>query len=145
DVVSLHTAHLAETEGMITGAHFLSMKPGASFINTARGEIVREQEMVEVAAERPDLQFILDVTSPEPPVQDSPLYALPNIFLTPHIAGSTGNECQRLGKCVVEELERYLHGDPLRWEVRPEMTRNTVHRPIVGTYVNPGRKAAVKA
>ncbi len=117
DVVSLHTPWLPETVGMITGAHLAAMQPGATFINTARGDVVREQEMIEVLQQRPDLLAVLDVTYPEPPVAGSPFYTLPNVILTPHIAGSMDNECRRTGRIVVEELQRYLKGEPLRWSI----------------------------
>jgi phosphoglycerate dehydrogenase-like enzyme len=109
-VVSLHTPWLPETEGLITGAHFASMREGATFINTARGIIVREPEMIEVLRARPDLTAVLDVTKPEPPAADSPLFYLPNVVLTPHIAGAMDEECRRMGYFLVEELDRYLAG-----------------------------------
>jgi len=120
DVVSLHTPWLKETEGMITGAHFGSMKRDATFINTARGAIVREPEMARVLLARPDLTAVLDVTHPEPPAPDSLLLRLPNIVLTPHIAGSMGAEINRLGHYMVEELRRFLAGEPLRWQIARE-------------------------
>lgn len=120
DVVSLHTPWLPETVGLITGAHLASMKTGATFINTARGAVVREQEMITVLQQRPDLLALLDVTYPEPPVAGSPLYTLPNVVLTPHIAGSLGNECQRMGQLVVDELQRFLAGEPLQWAIARE-------------------------
>jgi len=121
DVITLHTPWLKETEGMITGEHFALMKRRASFINTARGAIVREQEMIEALRKRPDLQAVLDVTYPEPPEPDSPLFTLPNVVLTPHIAGSmTVNECQRMGMYMAEELRRFVAGQPLQWEVSRE-------------------------
>ncbi|HBC89325.1 MAG TPA: glycerate dehydrogenase [Lentisphaeria bacterium] len=124
DVVSLHTPWLPETEGMITGRHFESMKTGATFINSARGAVVRETEMVEVLNRRQDLTAILDVTYPEPPGNDSPLYTLPNVVLTPHIAGSMGLECRRMGRYMVEELRRYLAGQQLKWNITKEMAKN---------------------
>jgi phosphoglycerate dehydrogenase-like enzyme len=117
DVVSLHTPLLPETRGMITGKMIASMKTGATFINTSRGEVTKESELISVAVNRPDLHFVLDVTDPESPNPDSPLYTLPNVVLTPHIAGSAGGECRRMGRCMVEELERYIAGEPLRWAV----------------------------
>jgi phosphoglycerate dehydrogenase-like enzyme len=123
DVVSLHTPWLPETEGMITGAHLSSMKPNATFINTARGAVVREQEMIDVLQRRPDLFALLDVTYPEPPSPNSPLFSLPNVIVTPHIAGSVGKECQRQGRYMVEELIRYLRGDELLWGVTREMAK----------------------
>lgn len=120
DVVSLHTPLLKETVGMIKGEHFAAMKPYASFINTARGAIVREDEMIEVLRRRSDITAVLDVTSPEPPREDSALYTLPNVVLTPHIAGSMGRECRRMGEYVLEELKRWLAGEPLKWQITRE-------------------------
>lgn len=121
DVVSLHAPNLPETRGMITGDHFTRMKSNATFINTARGAIVREDELCAVLAERPDLTAVLDVTDPEPPRPDSPLWTLPNVVLTPHIAGSQGRECQRMGEAMADELERWLQGNALQQRVTPEM------------------------
>lgn len=120
DAVSLHTPLLDETNRLIRGSHFERMKPGAIFVNTARGEIVDEPEMIAALRKRPDLQAVLDVTSPEPPADNSPLYSLPNVVLTPHIAGSLGNECRRLGNAMVDEFERYLRNEPLLWELTSE-------------------------
>jgi phosphoglycerate dehydrogenase-like enzyme len=112
-VVSLHTPLLLETQGMIRGHHFSSMRKDATFINTARGALVNEEEMIEVLQRRPDLYALLDVTHPEPPLPQSPLHTIPNVILTPHIAGAM----------AVEEFERYLKGEPLLGEVREEMMR----------------------
>jgi phosphoglycerate dehydrogenase-like enzyme len=120
DVVSLHTPWLPETEGLVKGHHFASMKPNASFINTARGAIVAEQEMIDVLRQRPDLFAVLDVTHPEPPAPESPLYDMPNVVLTPHIAGSLAAECQRMAAFMVDELERFVAGKPLRWTISRE-------------------------
>ena len=128
DVVSLHTPWLPETERMIRGAHFARMKTGATFLNTARGAVVAEDEMTVVLETRPDLTALLDVTHPEPPLPDSPLWTLPNVFLTPHIAGSVGDECRRLGRYMLDELRRYLAGEPLRYRIRPDAAAHTSHR-----------------
>jgi phosphoglycerate dehydrogenase-like enzyme len=120
DVVSLHAANIPSTAGMITGAHFRAMKDGAVFINTARGAIVKEREMIQVLRERRLFAFI-DVTDPEPPAAESPLYDLPNIFLTPHLAGPRGIEIHRQGEFVLEELRRFLDGRPPRYPVTQDM------------------------
>lgn len=120
DVVSLHTPWLPETERMITGEHFASMKTGASFINTARGAIVREDEMAAVLKARPDLYALLDVTYPEPPLPDSPLLQLPNVIITPHLAGPNDAECKRNGQWMVAELRRYVNGEPLHFALTRE-------------------------
>lgn len=117
DIVSLHSPLLPETEGMVTGELLSSMKLGATFINTARGAIVKEDELIEVFQEREDLTAILDVTDPEPPVSESPLYVLDNIVITPHIAGSAGSEVARMGKMVTDEALRYIQNKPLKYQI----------------------------
>lgn len=117
DIVSLHTPLLEETKGIITGKHFETMKPHASFINTARGAIVKETEMIAVLHQRADLTAVLDVTHPEPPSSYSPLYSLPNVILTPHIAGSEGKECGRMGAFMLDEFKRYLNGESMKYQV----------------------------
>ena len=117
DVVSCHTPLLPETEGMLRGHHFASMKKDATFLNTSRGRVVNEPEMIEVLKMRPDLFAILDVTADEPPVPGSPLYTMDNVVITPHMAGSLGLERRRMGGYMVEELGRFLRGEPLRYEM----------------------------
>ena len=120
DIVSLHTPLLPETEGMITGDLLRKMKPDTTFINTARGAIVNEPELIEVFKERTDLTAILDVTYPEPPVSDSPLYDMENVVLTPHIAGSAGSEVARMGRMVTDEALRYIKGEELHYKITKE-------------------------
>jgi phosphoglycerate dehydrogenase-like enzyme len=117
DVVSCHTPLLPETTHLLRERHFASMKPYASFINTARGAIVHESELIAVLSRRPDLFAVLDVTDPEPPLTNSLLFALPNVVLTPHISGSIGPECRRMGRMIVDEVRHYLAGTPLRGEI----------------------------
>ncbi len=78
--------------------------------------------MIDVLLRRPDLFAVHDVTDGEPPVKNSPLYTLPNVVLTPHIAGSRHAECVRMGRLVAEEALRFLDRRPLLWEVRREET-----------------------
>jgi len=121
EVVSVHTPWLKETENMIRGDHLRMMKRDAAFINTARGAVVCEKEMIEVLQERRDLYAVLDVTYPqEPPADDSALWDLPNVILTPHIAGVVGAERLRMGEYMVEELRRYIKGEPLKWRISEE-------------------------
>jgi phosphoglycerate dehydrogenase-like enzyme len=120
DVVSLHTPLLPETEGMITGAHFEQMKPGSTFINTARGRIVREAEMTAVLERRPEVTAVLDVWAEAESSGNHPLFRLPNVFVTPHIAGSLGRECQRMGESVLADYRRWLRDEPLQAQVSRE-------------------------
>ena len=63
------------------------------------------------------INAVLDVTWPEPPSPDSPLWTLPNVFLTPHVAGSLGNELTRMGESAVREVARACRGEALHHEV----------------------------
>jgi phosphoglycerate dehydrogenase-like enzyme len=120
-VVSLHTPWLPETEKMINAPLLRSMPARAALINTSRGALIDEDDLCHVLAERSDLTAILDVTYPEPSLPDSPLRTLPNVVLTPHIAGSRGGEIARMGFWMKDELERYLAGQPLRHAVSEDM------------------------
>ena len=117
DVVSCHTPWLKETEGMYRREHFASMKPYASFINTARGAVVDEPSLLEVLSQREDLTAILDVTHPEPPPSGSLMYSLPNIVITPHIAGSMQGECRRMARYMIEDYDRVSSGQTPRWQL----------------------------
>jgi phosphoglycerate dehydrogenase-like enzyme len=117
DVVSCHLPSTHQTQHLLGRELLASMKRGATFINTARGSVVRETEMIAVLRERPDLYAVLDVTEHEPAEPDDPLFTLRNVVLTPHIAGSVGLECRRMGRMIVDEVERYLSGQPLEGEV----------------------------
>ena len=120
DVVSLHAANIPSTQHMIRGRHFRSMKDGAVFINTARGRIIKEDEMIR-ELKKGRIFACIDVTDPEPPRPDNPLYDLENVFLTPHIAGAVGRDCLRLGEYVVEEVRRHLKGEPPAYPVTRDM------------------------
>ena len=116
-VVSNHLPNNAETRGMLTYTHFSHMMPYATFLNTGRGAQVVEEDLVRSLSERSDLTAILDVTDPEPSPADHAFYTLDNCILTPHIAGSLGNEVWRMSAYMADEFARYLAGEPCRYEV----------------------------
>ena len=120
-VVSNHLANNAQTQGMLCYDHFRRMRENAVFINTGRGAQVVEDDLVRVLTERPDLTALLDVTNPEPPVEGHPFYTLPNCLLTPHIAGSGGDEVARMGEYMLDECKTYLAGEPCQYEVSLKM------------------------
>ena len=120
DVVSIHAPSLPQTRGMIGARQLKLMKDGATFINTARGALVEEAALV-AELETGRIFAVIDVTDPEIPKADSPLYTLPNVFLTPHVAGAIGTERLRLGLMATEEIERYVRGGPLLYEVQQEL------------------------
>jgi phosphoglycerate dehydrogenase-like enzyme len=114
DVVSNHLADLPATEGMLNGALFSSMPPEATFINTGRGRTVKTDDFLSVFGARPDLTALLDVTHPEKLPRDSPLWALPNVYISSHIAGAKRDEVCRVAEFAIEEFERWRRGEPLR-------------------------------
>ena len=116
-VVSLHAPLLKETTNLIRGHHLASMPANGVFINTARGAIVHQQEMTSLLRERTDLTAVLDVVHPEPMPDDDPLKSLPNAFITPHIAGSMGHECGRMGMYMLEAFKQLQAGIPSPLEV----------------------------
>ncbi|MFB6848467.1 hydroxyacid dehydrogenase [Streptomyces sp. NPDC056373] len=117
DIVSLHAPDIPATRHMLDRDRLALVRDGGVLVNTARGALVDHEALTdELVSGR--LRAVLDVTDPEPLPAGSPLYQLPNVFLTPHIAGSLGNELERLGHIVVEELERVAAGAPLAHEVR---------------------------
>jgi phosphoglycerate dehydrogenase-like enzyme len=120
-VVSNHLANNKQTKGMLNRKLFEKLVPFATFLNTGRGAQVVEDDLVQVLQARPDLTAVLDVTYPEPPEADHPFYTLPNCFLTPHIAGSLGDEVVRMAEYMAEELAAYLAGTPTRYEVSEKM------------------------
>lgn len=112
DVVTLHPPLNPATTRMIGAEQLALMKDGATLINTSRGLIVDQDALVaELRTGR--LEAILDVTYPEVLPENDELYSMPNVFLTPHIAGSMGSEIRRMGNHVASELERIIQGQPL--------------------------------
>ncbi|MFJ4871012.1 hydroxyacid dehydrogenase [Streptomyces sp. NPDC088757] len=116
-VVSVHAPQLPSTYRMIGAAQLAAMPDGTTLINTSRGSLVDEPSLLpHLLAGR--LHAILDVTDPELPPPDSPLWTLPNVLLTPHVAGSLGNELHRMADQAVGEVERYVRGEAFAEEVR---------------------------
>ncbi|MET9799350.1 hydroxyacid dehydrogenase [Streptomyces sp. NPDC006368] len=124
DIVSVHAPQLPATHHLIGAAQLALMPDGATLINTSRGSLIDGTALLpHLTAGR--LHAVLDVTDPEPPPPDSPLYRLPNVLLTPHIAGSLGNELHRMADQALDELERYVRGVPFADPVRPsELSRS---------------------
>jgi phosphoglycerate dehydrogenase-like enzyme len=120
DVLSLHAPENAQTKGMIGAAELARLPDHATVINTARGSLI---DAAALAAEcRSGRLFaILDVTDPEPLPLGDPLRSVPNIMITPHIAGSLGTEILRLSDFALDELGRWLAAEPLHAEVTADL------------------------
>ncbi|MBS1673464.1 MAG: hydroxyacid dehydrogenase [Actinobacteria bacterium] len=116
DVLSLHAPELPSTRHMIGRAQLAALQDHTTVINTARGSLIDTAALEhECASGR--LNAVLDVTDPEPLPADSPLYRLPNVMITPHLAGSLGSELYRMTDAALDELERFAAGHPLLEEV----------------------------
>lgn len=119
DVVTLHAPDLPGNHHMVDRRRLALMPDGATLINTARGGLVDHDALVEELSSG-RLYAVLDVTSPEILPAHSPLLSLPNVLVTPHIAGSLGAELTRLGDTAVEEVHRLAAGEPLAHQVALE-------------------------
>lgn len=119
DVVSLHAPSLPATLNLIDAALIARFRTGATFINTARGELV-DQAALLARLERDEMFAVLDVTTPWLLPSDSGFYSNPNVLLTPHLAGSLGTELERLAATSVAEAHRVARGEPLLFPVQVE-------------------------
>ena len=119
-VISLHAPNIPQTRHMLSTPFFQAMRDGACFINTARGALVDEAALIsELQTGR--ITAHLDVTDPEPPVPDSPFWSLPNVWLTPHLAGSSSGEIRRMGNLAINECLRVIQGKPPQYPVTEAM------------------------
>jgi phosphoglycerate dehydrogenase-like enzyme len=110
DAVTIHHADVERNWGIVNAETLALMKDGARLINTSRGRMIVEDDLV-AELEKGRISAYLDVTHPEPPPPGHPFYTLPNCFLTPHIAGSLSIEVQRMGDYCVRELQRWINGE----------------------------------
>ena len=116
DVVSLHAPDVPATQGMVTAELLALMRDGTTFLNTARPALVDIDALrAELVSGR--LSAVLDVHDDLAP--DDPLWDLPTVSITPHIAGSQGNELHRMGESALEEVRRLASGQPARFPVDP--------------------------
>ncbi len=109
DIVVICCSLTDETEGMIDRPLLESMKKGAILVNTARGEIVNEQDLVSVLRDRKDILYATDVIAGEPTNEhiNSPLLSLPNTLITPHIAGTTFESQEKAMRIALTLLEKH--------------------------------------
>jgi len=113
DVVSVHVRQSPDTLGMIRAEHFALMKPSAIFINTARGRIVEEKDLVEALRSGRIAGAGLDVFETEPLPANSPLRLLPNVVLTPHAAGITREATEAGLAMAIANVLAFRAGTPV--------------------------------
>ena len=121
DIISNHLANKPELENIFDYKLFKKMKKRSTFINTGRGAQVSEYSLALSLILHPSRTFAADVIKNELFPYVSPLFWCPNAILTPHIAGSTGKEPQRMAYYMMEEMERFLSGEAVNYEVTADL------------------------
>ncbi len=122
-VISNHLANKKELKNIFTDKHFSLMRKYSTFINTGRGDQVNEWALAKNLILHPSRTAVLDVLKNETFPYISPLFWCPNAVITPHIAGSMGNETHRMAYYMIEELERYASGKETRYKITKEMLK----------------------
>ena len=113
DYISLHCPLTSSTKHMINKDTLSLMKPTAFIINTSRGALIDEKALVEALKNHTIAGAGLDVQEEEPPKEDSPLYQLDNVILTPHIGWKGLETRQRLVSILANNIKAYLEGSPI--------------------------------
>lgn len=121
DVISVHTALTPETEGKFKREVFSQMKTGAIFVNTARGAIHQEQDLIEALQNKTIWGAGLDVTNPEPMHPDNPLLSMPHVAVLPHIGSATEGTRDAMAKLAAGNIIAALKGEKIPCLVNPEI------------------------
>ena len=121
DVLSVHTALTPATEGKFNLAAFKQMKPGAIFVNTARGSIHNETDLTTALEQKMIWGAGLDVTNPEPMKPDSPLLKMPNVAVLPHIGSATEGTRKAMAELAARNIIAGLKGEEIPFAVNPEI------------------------
>ena len=111
DFISINCPYTKEVEGMINKDKFALMKPGAFLVNCGRAEIVNEQDFIEALKTKTIAGAAIDVFWEEPPRKDSPLFDMPNVIATPHMASFTNQSSDLVSKTVATDILRVLRGE----------------------------------
>jgi glyoxylate reductase len=121
DFISVHTDLNETTRGMFNADRFRMMKPTAVFVNTSRGPVVVEKDLLEALRDGIIFAAGLDVTDPEPPPADSPLFRQPRLVVAPHIASATVGTRDAMASICADNLLAGLAGKPLPAWVNPDV------------------------
>lgn len=113
DFVSIHCPLTTDTKYLIDKEKLEMMKPSAFIINTSRGPIIKETDLIEALQKNVIAGAGLDVQDPEPPKLDNPLFSMPNVILTPHIGWKCFESRQRLIDILAENIVSFIQGEPI--------------------------------
>ncbi|MCF6094859.1 hydroxyacid dehydrogenase [Microaerobacter geothermalis] len=121
DIISVHLPLTEETRGLINRKYFSLMKPSAYFVNTARGAVVNETDLIEALSNRQIAGAGLDVFSEEPPSPNHPLFKLDNVVISPHIGGITEESARLSSTVIANNVIRFLNGEKPQHIANPEV------------------------
>lgn len=121
DFVAMAAKVTPQTAGLYSKRHFTMMKPGAYFINTARAALVDYDALYQVLAERKIAGAAIDVFTTEPIAPEEPLRDLPNVLISPHLAGASRDIPRQHSRIIVKELSLLLAGEQPRFLKNPEV------------------------
>lgn len=110
DIVSLHVPLNNETRGIVNQRYFDLMKPSAYLVNTCRGAVVNEEDLIEALRQKKIRGAGLDVMAVEPPDLSNPLFSMDNVFITSHMGAETAESGLRSQKIMADTLEAYFEG-----------------------------------
>lgn len=113
DIISLHCPMTPQTEGIINASSIAKMKDGAILLNTARGQLVIEEDLAAALAAGKLRGAAVDVVTKEPMEATNPLLNAPNCIITPHMAWSPVESRQRIMDCTVNSIQAYMDGNPV--------------------------------
>lgn len=119
DFVSIHTPLTPETRHLVNARTLAMMKPTAYLVNTARGPMVDPQALADALKSGAIAGAGIDVYYIEPPPPDYPLFGLPNVILTPHLAWYSEDSGRRIRELILTEIDRFLAGQPPRYVAKP--------------------------
>ncbi len=116
DIISLHCALTPETKGLINTDSIALMKDSAYIINTSRGPVITEDDLIQALEEKRIAGAALDTFQIEPPDQNNPLFKLDNVVVTSHVGGASNNSLRNMGVGAVKNVLAVLKSEPLPME-----------------------------
>jgi phosphoglycerate dehydrogenase-like enzyme len=117
DAVVVALPLVPTTRGIVSADVIAAMRPSAVFVNVGRGELVDQHALTDALASGAIAGAGLDVFDPEPLAPDDPLWDLPNVIISPHTSGASDGTTARVVEIFLDNLDRFVHGAPLRNEV----------------------------
>jgi glyoxylate reductase len=128
DILSVHSSLNPETRGIFDGGAFTKMKPGSIFINTARGSIHNEDDLLDALNKGVIWGAGLDVTNPEPMNTNNPLLSMPNVAVLPHIGSATVEARNEMSRLAAMNIVEFYKNNRVPNIVNPETLATRIHQ-----------------